>query len=99
MYKEVMETKRPSGNPKPAFSIDEWLSWGKGGSFRVGQARGHVERHFQKESKGKKRGATTFWVGRGQASRARSVHQFQPAPARRPSPPLSEPPYGNMHNT
>ena len=32
-------------------------------------------------------------VGKGQASQAHSLHQYQPGPARLPSPPLPPPPY------
>ena len=64
-YEEVMETRRPRGNPKPALCIDEWLSRGKGASIRAGQGRGHVERHPQKGGKGKQGGPATAWVGKG----------------------------------
>mmetsp|Transcript_61491 Transcript_61491/g.102012 ORF Transcript_61491/g.102012 Transcript_61491/m.102012 type:complete len:151 (+) Transcript_61491:406-858(+) len=92
-YEEVMETRRPCGTPKPAPYIDEWLSWGKGASIRAGQGRGHVKRHPQKGGKGKQGGPATSWLGKGQVSQAHSLHQYQPAPARLPSPPLSPPLY------
>ena len=75
-----METRRPSGNPKPAPYIDEWLSWGNRASLRAGQGRGHVERHPQKGGKGKQGGPATSWVGKGQASQAHGLHQYHPAP-------------------
>ena len=69
-----METRRPSGNPKPAPYIDEWLSWGNRASLRARQGRGHVERHPQKGGKGKQGGPATSRVGKGQASQVHGLH-------------------------
>ena len=76
-YEEVMGTKRPSGEPKSAPDIDEWLSWGKGASLRVGKGRGHVESHPQKGGKGKQGDPATPRVGKGQANQAHSTNTNQ----------------------
>ena len=88
-YEEVMGTRRPSGESKSTPYIDEWLSWGKGASLRVGKERGHVESHSQKGGKGKQGDPAAPRVGKEQASQAHSLHQYQLGPARLPSPPLS----------